>query len=357
MPSYSASLSAARPGLVLRRVAPGLLLCAALAAGALGVSALPGLADAGLGPLTVAILLGLLVGNLQGARLGPACGPGLDVARVRLLRLGIVLFGLKLTLQDVAVVGWRGVSADVAVMTSTFLLACWVGTRWLGLDRRTAMLIGAGSSICGAAAVVATEPVVRARSEQVTVAVATVVGFGTLGMFVYPLLYHAGVHLGLFAADPRGYGIYVGSTVHEVAQVVVAARAVSPEAAATAVIAKMVRVLLLAPFLLALSAWLARRHPEHGSSAGAIGDAVPWFAVAFGGVVLLHSTGWLPAPAVHALLDLDTFVLAAAMAALGVATRWHAMRTAGVRPLLLATALFGWLVVGGGLINRLCQGL
>src|SRR5690606_39395911 len=118
--------------------------------------------------------------------------------------------------------------------------------------RETAMLIGAGSAICGAAAVMATEPVVRAQAHKVSVAVATVVVFGTAGMFLYPWLYP---HLGL---GEHAFGVYAGSTIHEVAQVVVAGRAVGDAAGAAAVIVKMLRVMLLAQFLLVLSSLLSR---------------------------------------------------------------------------------------------------
>ena len=124
------------------------------------------------------------------------------------------------------------------------------------------MLIGAGSSICGAAAVMAAEPVVRGRADQVTVAVSTVVVFGTIAIFLYPVLYHLNV-FGI--SSPAAYGLFAGSTIHEVAQVVAAGRAIGEQAAATAVITKMVRVMLLAPFLLGLSVYLSRESQPSGS--------------------------------------------------------------------------------------------
>src|SRR5690606_21506171 len=207
--------------------------------------------------------------------------------------------------------------------------------------RETAMLIGAGSAICGAAAVMATEPVVRAQAHKVSVAVATVVVFGTAGMFLYPWLYP---HLGL---GEHAFGVYAGSTIHEVAQVVVAGRAVSDAAGAAAVIEKMLRVMLLAPFLLVLSSRLA---PEAGNG-GRTGIVVPWFALLFVAVAGLNSLQLLPAPAVEALVQLDTVLLAMAMAALGLRTHAGAIRKAGIRPLLLAGALFAFLLLGGYAVN------
>ena len=271
--------------------------------------------------------------------------------------LGVVLYGLRLTVQDIDHVGIAGVAIDTMILGSTFALACLIGTRWLGLERKTAMLIGAGSAICGAAAVMAAEPVVKARAEQVTVAVATVVVFGTLAIFLYPALFELNRHWALIPGGANGFGIYVGSTIHEVAQVVAAARSVGPDAANSAVIAKMVRVMMLAPFLVMLSAWLARDstlqalvEAEHAHAKGQL--AVPWFAFGFVAVVLLNSLQWLPASVVAVTIEIDTALLAMAMAALGLATHIGAIRKAGAKPLLLALILFGWLIVGGALINR-----
>lgn len=330
------------PGLVLS----GLLACAALALGRLDW-----LQAHGFTALTLAIVLGMLVGNTVYPRLATHCAVGVGFSKQTLLRLGVVLYGLRLTIQDIGQVGWSGVLVDCLVLGSTFALACYLGTRWLGLERKTAMLIGAGSAICGAAAVMATEPVVKARSEQVTVAVATVVVFGTLAIFLYPALYQLNLDWNLLPGGSQRFGIYMGSTIHEVAQVVAAGNAVSTTAADAAVIAKMVRVMLLAPFLIALSFWLARGERSEGAPKARL--QLPWFAFGFVAVVLFNSLQWLPAEAMAAANQLDTLLLATAMAALGLSTHLGAIRQAGLKPLLLAAILFAWLVVGGGAINFL----
>ena len=227
------------------------------------------------------------------------------------------------------------------------------------------MLIGAGSSICGAAAVMATEPVVRGRAEQVTVAVSTVVVFGTVDIFLYPALYHLNSHHHLLAMSPTAYGIFAGSTIHEVAQVVAAGRAIADAAANTAVITKMVRVMMLAPFLIILSMYLSRT-PQGGDDGDAptASDAspprapqhpgrivIPWFALAFVAVAGLNSLAILPHAFVSTAVDVDTGLLAMAMAALGATTHVSAVRTAGIKPLALAALLFLWLIFGGVIIN------
>lgn len=172
-----------------RPAVPGLLLALALALGAASLACTPWAQRLGLSALTLAIVLGMLLGNLAYRVLQPSCDVGIGLARHRLLRLGIILFGLRITFQDIAAVGVRGVLIDVLMLGSTFALALLLGRRWLRMDEPSVMLIGAGASVCGAAAVLAAEPVVKAGPDRVAVAVATVVVFGTLAMFCYPLLY------------------------------------------------------------------------------------------------------------------------------------------------------------------------
>lgn len=326
----------------LRELLPGLALAGVIAAVATALATLPWLADHGLGALTLAIVLGIAVGHTPAAR-HAATGPGIEFAKQRLLRLGIVLYGLRLGLTDLGALGASGLAIDLLMVGTTFALAYTLGRRVFGLDHRTTVLIGAGSSICGAAAVMACAPVVRGRADEVAVAVSTVVVFGTLAMFAYPLAYPL---LGLGA--PR-FGLYVGSTVHEVAQVVAAARPLGENAADAAVVAKLARVMLLAPFLLLLSAWDARRGGDEAGGRRRI--TVPWFALGFVAVVLLHPLLALPPAAVDALLAVDGALLAAAMAALGLTTHVSALRRAGARPLALAALLLLWLALGGLAIN------
>jgi uncharacterized integral membrane protein (TIGR00698 family) len=349
-----------KTGKTLARLAmpmlPGLTLSALVAGTAIELGKVAWLVSNGLSALTVAIVLGMVIGNTFFPRLATSCDAGVAFSKQRLLRLGIVLYGFRLTFQDIGQMGLVGVVVDALMLMSTFALAMLLGTKLFKLDRQTAILIGAGSSICGAAAVMATEPVVRGRADQVVVAVSTVVVFGTLAIFVYPLLYQYNLHWHVFATSPAAFGIYAGSTIHEVAQVVAAAHAVGQDAANTAVIAKMVRVMMLAPFLLILSAWLARGKAalaaEQGKNRGAGSLAIPWFAFVFIGAIALNSVAVLPHGLVSATLDVDTWLLAMAMAALGLTTHLSAIRNAGIRPLLVAMLLFGWLIVGGGLINR-----
>jgi uncharacterized integral membrane protein (TIGR00698 family) len=331
---------------------PGVGFSALLAAAAMQLGGIDWLQSHGMSALTVAIAVGLLLGNTLYARIAGATGAGVAFSKQTLLRAGVVLYGLRLTLHDVGQVGMAGVVIDALVLTSTFLLAVTLGTRVFGLDRETSMLIGAGSAICGAAAVMATEPVIRAKANQVTIAVSTVVLFGTVAMFAYPVLYALMPHGGL-AVSARSFGIYTGSTIHEVAQVFAAGRSVSDSVANTAVITKMVRVMMLAPFLIALSAWIGRGARQQAAGRRAPAISIPWFAVAFVGVVLFNSLALLSAHTLDLATRLDTLLLAMAMAALGLTTQIAALRAAGPKPLILGAVLFVWLIAGGGAINGL----
>ncbi|ELM3735775.1 YeiH family putative sulfate export transporter [Edwardsiella piscicida] len=337
----------------LLRLLPGLLLTGIITAVSMWAGALTWVEQLGFGALTLAIILGILIGNSVYPALSIPCSVGVHLAKQKFLRLGIILYGFRLTFQQIADVGLTGIITDALTLSSTFLLALWLGRKVFGMDKQTVMLIGAGSSICGAAAVMATEPVVKADASKVSVAVSTVVIFGTIAIFLYPWLYQLNAHYQWVAMTQESFGIYIGSTVHEVAQVVAAGRAISDDTGNAAVIAKMIRVMMLAPFLLILSSALSRGAGNASGKKAPI--TIPWFAVIFILVAGVNSFNLLPGALVHALITLDTILLAMAMAALGLTTHISAIRQAGIRPIILASLLFAWLIIGGGAINVVIQ--
>ena len=330
---------------------PGLALTAVLTGAALWAGSFSAIAGAGFSALTLAILFGMVIGNTIYPKLWQSCDGGVIFAKQYLLRLGIILYGFRLTFAQIADVGVSGITIDVLTLTSTFFIACFLGQKVFGLDKHTSWLIGAGSSICGAAAILATEPVVKAQASKVTVAVATVVIFGTLAIFLYPAMYPMLAHW----FTPEAYGIYMGSTMHEVAQVVAAGHAISPDAENAAVIAKMLRVMMLAPFLLFMAARVKQLAPAGLGVKSKI--TIPWFAILFIVVAVFNSFHLLPKSIVGILVTLDTVLLAMAMAALGLTTHVSALKKAGAKPLLMALILFVWLIVGGGAINLVIHGL
>ena len=320
----------------------GSALCLAASWLAITAAHLPWNHKLQLSALTLAIVAGMAVGNAVPRAALERLHPGLRFCQQNLLRLGIILYGLRLTVKDLRNLGPRALVLDLAVISSVLLIGYWIGTRILRLDEDTALLVSAGSGICGAAAVLATERVLEPESHKVSVAVATVVVFGTAGMFLYPLLYP------LTGFTERQFGIYTGATVHEVAQVLAAGRAVSQVASDTAVITKMLRVLLLAPVLLIVSRF--RRTTGMRASRRI---TFPWFVFWFAAVIAAQSLVKLPTAARSHLIDFDTLLLSSVMFALGIGTRWHKMKEAGTRPLLLAAIIFAGLVSGGWVITRL----
>ena len=325
----------------------GMLLVVILAGASVGLSKLPIMQTAQFSSLTIGIVLGIIVGNSVFSRIATRTDVGVDYAKSILLKAGVVLFGFRITFTQVAGVGWSGLLTDIVMLVGTFILAIQLGKRVFKLDEQTTILIGAGSSICGAAAVMATEPVIKAQAHKVSVAVATVVVFGTLSMFAYPVMFE------FMELSEHAYGIFVGSTIHEVAQVVAAGTAVSCNAADTAVIEKMLRVMMLAPFLVGLSFWQSKKHVniraqdcEHKS-----GITIPWFAVLFIVASGVHSLSVIPQDATNAIVWFDNILLTIAMVALGLRTHVGAIRQAGIKPLLLAGCLFLFLTLGGFAIN------
>ena len=333
----------------------GLALCALLTLAGQAISRLPGIADAGVSPLVFALLLGIVVGNLPLKRTVEGAQPGLAFATRWLLRGGIVLFGLSLTFAQVVGLGPKVLLLDALIITAVLLVGYQIGTRILGMDRETTLLTSAGSAICGAAAVLATESTIRSKPAAASMAVATVVLFGSLAMLTYPLLYPwLGMDEGLF-------GVYIGATVHEVAQVVAAGDAVGPDALANAVIVKLVRVMLLVPFLLVVGQWWLRQPTQEGAEEGGQGAhkaklVIPWFALGFIAMVGVNSVVTLPAPLHSGLVLAGQIALTMAMAALGINTRMSRLKALGVKPFLLALILFVLLVVGGGVASALLMG-
>ncbi len=304
------------------------------------IAELPFVSSVGISPLVVAIIFGMIYGNTLRHKLPPEWAPGIVFSSKKILRFAVVFYGFRVTYGQVFGVGAEALIIDAVVVMGTFLLGWQLGTRFFGLDRDSSMLIGSGAAICGAAAVIATEGTLKSEAHKVSMAVATVVIFGTISMFLYPVLYNSGI-LGF---DAKEYGIFVGATIHEVAQVVVAGNAVGEDAGTTAVIVKMTRVMMLAPFLIALAYFISRSGKNSGQKSEIM---IPWFAVYFLIVVGFNSLDLLPKIAVSTINSIDTFLLTMAMAALGIETNINKIKNVGMKPIYLALILFGWLLFGG----------
>jgi uncharacterized integral membrane protein (TIGR00698 family) len=294
----------------------------------------------GINSLVIAIILGIVYSNTLRHRLPSEWTPGIEFSAKQLLRVAIIFYGFRISFQQIASVGIEGFMLDILVVSLTLVLGTLIGMKLFKLDRHTALLISAGSAICGAAAVLAVEDVLRSEPYKATVAVGTVVLFGTIAMFLYPLLQHIGV-LGF---NDNQFGLFSGASIHEVAQALVAGNDVSAQAGNIAIIVKMTRVLLLVPVLLLLSFYENRfsKSYKHGN----IRTSIPWFAIIFVAVIGFNSLNLLPITAVKTINQLDVFLLTMAMTAIGIETNLSKLKKVGLKPLYFATVLFFWLIGG-----------
>lgn len=295
-------------------------------------------------PLIIAIIIGMVIGNT--IKLPEVLKPGINFSLKKILRFAIIFLGFRLTFQNIIDVGLEGLVVDAFMLISTFVLTVFISQRFFGLDTSMSYMIASGSSICGASAVLATSPIVKGQMHQAAMAVATVTIFGTIAMFLYPAVYKSGLLPGL---DDTTYGIYTGATVHEVAQVVAAGFAVSDQAGNTATIAKLTRVIMLAPLLLFLSFYFAKKHATHGVNIKEI--PIPWFVFGFIAMVGVNSLSVFPKQTVNIINQADTFLLTVSMAALGIETSLEKMKKAGMKPIYSALIVFIYLFVVGYIVT------
>lgn len=319
----------------LLEIAPGLALCIVLAVLAYAIAHWPALhAAVPLSALTVGILLGVVLRLC--VPLPASVEPGIRWTLYWLLRSGIVLLGFQLVLQDVLSVGAGGLALVLVGVTTTIALAIGLG-RLLGVPDTLSTLVGCGTGICGASAVVAVDGVIRGREQDVACAIAMVTVFGTIAMFAYPAIAGA---LGL--SEPT-YAAWAGSSVHEVAQAVAAGFAYNEQAGVDASLYKLSRVALLAPVCAVLAFWWRHRHET--AAAGEPGKRTPFplFVLLFVVMVAINSAVTLPAGLHAGLNTLGSALLAAAMVAMGLQTRLVAVLRLGWRPMFLGGAVSVWL--------------
>lgn len=302
---------------------PGLALGGAVTAAAFLLRSLelPGLTR--ISPLMLAIMIGMLVRNTLGRP--EAARAGLAFSLRGPLRLGIILLGLQVTLAEILGIGWSGLLILAFALLSTYLFTLWLGGR-LGVAPGLATLIAAGTGVCGASAIVAANTVVRDGDESIAYALATVTLFGTIAMFSYPLI-GAALHM-----PTEVYGLWSGASVHEVAQVVAAGFARGQAEGEFATVAKLARVLMLAPLVIGMGLWAARQ-TQGGSRTGS--PPIPWFVFGFLALVLLSDTGWID-PQLRSYANLATQILLTfALAAVGLETDIRRLIAQGWQPLLL----------------------
>ncbi|MFK5975023.1 MAG: YeiH family protein [Sulfurovum sp.] len=340
----------------------GIIFVAIFAAGATYISDLSFIKALGLSPLVIGIVMGIFYANTLHNQTPDAWQSGIVFSGKKILRFAIVFYGFRITFQQIVDVGMEGFLVSLIMLTSTLILGAWIGQKIFGMDRDTSILTASGAAVCGAAAVLATEPVLKAQEHKTAIAVSMVVLFGTISMFLYPLLYTTIIEnaTGVFAMTPKEFGIYVGGTIHEVAQVVAVPASIpnaSVEMADAAVIVKMTRVIMIAPMLIVLGLYLSFVAKKEGNSGDKLKLVIPWFAVYFIGVAGFNSFNIVPQNIVDIINEIDTFLLTMAMTALGMGTIIAKFKGLGLAPIYTAGIMFFWLVIGGFIVTKVVCGI
>jgi len=309
----------------------GIALTSAVAAVAVWLHSLPVVGT--FSALILAIVIGMAVRNTIGVPAAASAGIAFCLRKV--LRLAIILLGLQISFVQVAQVGGRGLGIVAGTLAATFMFTVWLGER-MGVDRKLAQLIAAGSSICGASAVIATNVVTKGKDEDVAYGVAVVTVFGSLSMFLYPGLEH------LLLLTPKAYGLWAGASIHEVAQVIAAAFQYGKLAGQFGTISKLSRVMFLAPTVLILG-FLEARSKTGGDKLDVKKIPIPWFVLGFIAMIGFNTLGILPAYVKAAIIGINQFLLAVSLAAMGLETSVVKLRQKGIKPLLLGAS--AWIFI------------
>ena len=283
--------------------------------------------------LTVAVLLGMVLGNLP-IGIGPL-RPGLQFSAKHILRIGVVLLGMRLSITQLGELGLPVIGVIAATVIATFFGTQALGRR-LGVSGPLSLLIATGYSICGASAIAAMETTSDAEEEEVAAAIGLVTLAGTIAMFAVPAI---GASLSL---TDEQFAIWAGASIHDVAQVVAAGAIRGPAVLAAAVVVKLTRVLLLAPLVAGVSVSRQRKTRTDASTKPPL---IPGFVVGFLLLVTTRSTGLVPEPVVEGIASIERMVFAVALVGLGAGVRISRLRRLGGAPLLLGT--IAALLVGG----------
>jgi uncharacterized integral membrane protein (TIGR00698 family) len=284
-----------------------------------------------------ALAAGAVFRNLRG--LPAAWRPGVEFTVKRVLRVAIVLVGATLSLGEVLATGGAAFVLIAVTVVAALVFTTSFGA-WLRAPARLTGLIGVGTAICGATAIITIGPILQSSAEEITFAVTTIFLFNALAVAVYPVLGH------LWGLSDRLFGLWAGTAIHDTSSVLAAAYAYSDPAGQVATIVKLTRTLLLVPLALAVAFAVTYRRagggpPGAGRTDGApvrVAAIFPWFVLWFAGAALLHSVGVLPPVLVRALGLAGKFLVVVVMAAVGLGADAAAMRRLGMRPLVIGLA-------------------
>jgi len=287
-----------------------------------------------LNPLLISVVLGIGIQNLWD--IPTHFRAGIQFSMKRILRLAVILLGVKLSFTEILEIGPTGLIIVASTAISTFYLTCWLG-KCLNINRKLTQLIAAGTSICGASAVVATNAVIDGSEEDMTYAITSITGLGTCAMLLYPLV------PGFIQMSPETFGIWCGASIHEVAQVIAAAFQNGTVSGEFATITKLSRVLLLIPLVFTLG-W-RRSHPCSTETPEKFKIPIPWFVVFFGLLVVLNSLNLVSDTIKPLILTTNQFLLCLSLAAMGLETNLKRLTKIGLKPIYLAVGAWLFLAI------------
>ena len=322
-----------------RTLFPGVLACAVVAAASTFLSQ-----HYGAPVMLFALILGMAMNFLS---VDGACKPGIEFTARQVLRWGVALLGLRITVAQVAALGWHPVLLVLLSVVLTIGVSMVVA-KLMGFQTLFGLLSGGATAICGASAALALAAALPSHPQKERATLFTVVGvsaLSTLAMIVYPMIARA------VGFDERGAGVFLGATIHDVAQVVGAGYSMSKETGDIATVVKLMRVAMLLPVIVFAVMCARASGKEAGDKRPPL---LPWFAVAFAALVAINSTGWLPKALADAGSDFSRWFLVAAIAGIGMKTQLKDLVTVGIKPValmigetvflaLLAIALLRWM--------------
>ena len=306
------------------RLLSGILFCSVLALLALMLNNFSKLGI--VSPLLLSVIIGISYRNLIG--ITPNFFPGIRFCHKRLLKFAIVLLGLKLSLSEIQTVGFNGFIVVLVSIVSTFGFTIWLGKR-LGVEQKLVYLLAAGTSICGASAIVATNSAIESSDEDVVYAISLVTIMGTVATFIYPVLQMT-IHL-----SPEAFGIWCGASIQDVAQVIAASFQNGDTSGMLATISKLSRVLFLIPMILILSyASIETGVKRNSKSINKL--PIPWFIVLFLLAVIVNSFNLVPQDVKSFILQVNPILLSISLVALGLQTNLSKIGKIGLKPIYLA---------------------
>jgi len=312
-------------------IIPGLLLTAGVAILAEYFKKIPSLSL--FSSLIIAIILGIILKNTIGV--AQIFKPGITFSLKRILRLSIILLGMRLSLPQILAVGPVGLAIVFITLTSTFVFTCWFGKQ-IGVNQKLTKLIAAGTSICGASAIVATNGVVESKDKDVAYAVAIVTIFGTMSMLLYPLLST------LLQITSQEFGIWCGVSIHETAQVIAAAFQGGEISGEFGTVAKLSRVIFLAPVVLTLG-FISPPAKDSSTEKKPKKLPIPWFVFGFIALMLLNSANIFPEEIKKTVAEINHFLLTISMAGMGLKTSIIEIKQSGIKPLYLGAV--SWIFI------------